>query len=224
MTLQSRPPAEDVWQKLKHMPDDEVLAMIADGCHDGIAVVFDRYGRLIFSIARRILRDEGEAEEIMQTVLLDVFQSASKFDPERGSVKVWILQYTYHRSIRRKQQLESHHFYSAEQFESVINEITKNTARRVPGLSPQETNRLVSEALALIDEKQRRTIEMTFFEGLTAEEIAKRTGDSAVVVRHNLYRTLAKLRNSLEPQTSKQRGVIDKGFCFGRQGVTNARA
>jgi hypothetical protein len=46
----------------------------------------------MLSIARRILHDDGEAEEVMQTVLLRVFCSAAKFDPERASFKVWLMQ------------------------------------------------------------------------------------------------------------------------------------
>jgi RNA polymerase sigma-70 factor (ECF subfamily) len=69
------------------------------------------------------LRDDGEAEAVMQTVLLDVFQSASKFDATRGSFKVWLMQFAYHRSIRRKHQLQAGHFYGTEQLEDVIYEL-----------------------------------------------------------------------------------------------------
>ena len=89
-------------------------------------------------MAERILRDSGEAEEILQTVFLDVFQSAGKFDPARGSVRIWLLQYAYHRSIRRKQQLESRHFYDAEQIDSVISKIVQQSPRRTLNLSPEE--------------------------------------------------------------------------------------
>jgi RNA polymerase sigma-70 factor (ECF subfamily) len=188
-----------------HMSDEEVLGAIAVGRQDAISVIFDRYGRLIFTIANRILRDSGEAEEIMQTVLIDVIRSATKFDRERGSAKVWLMQYAYHRSIRRKQQLESRHFYSGEDLESVIDEIAKQTPRPTMGLFPQERGRLLREAMQLVDDKKRRTLEMTFFEGFTAEEIAARTGDSAVVVRHNLYRALAKLREHIETRPTSGR-------------------
>jgi RNA polymerase sigma-70 factor (ECF subfamily) len=181
-----------------NMSDEEVLAEIAVGRQDVISVIFDRYGRLIFTIANRILRDSGEAEEIMQSVLIDVIRSAGKFDRERGNAKVWLMQYAYHRSIRRKQQLESRHFYSGEVLESVTDEIVRQTPRPALGLFPQERGRLVREAMQLVDEKKRKTLEMTFYEGLTAEEIATRTGESAIVVRHNLYRALAKLRAHIE--------------------------
>jgi RNA polymerase sigma-70 factor (ECF subfamily) len=195
-----------------NMSDEEVLTEIAVGRQDAISVIFDRYGRLIFTIANRILRDSGEAEEIMQGVLIDVIRSARKFDRERGSAKVWLMQYAYHRSIRRKQQLESRHFYSGEVLESVTDEIVKQTPRPALGLFPQERGRLIREAMQVVDEKRRKTIEMTFYEGLTAEEIATRTGESAVVVRHNLYRALAKLRAHIEARPRSEREKTPDNF------------
>ena len=62
----------------------------------------------------------------------------------------------------------------------------------------------MEQVLATLESRQRRVIELTYFEGLTAEEIANKTGDTASSVRHNLYRGLAKLRNVLQ-ETSKAR-------------------
>lgn len=169
-------------------------------------MLFDRFGRLVFRIAERILRDYGEAEDVMQTVFLDAFQFARKFDASRGTAKAWLLQYAYHRSIRRKRQLESRNFYNAEQLESVIDAIVTNLPRRL-SLSPQESARWISQALENIPGAQRATIEMTYFEGLTAEEIAGRTSQSADAVRHHLYRGLAKMRSFLEPNVTPPQRV-----------------
>jgi RNA polymerase sigma-70 factor, ECF subfamily len=98
------------WEKLHRETDEELVAALVSGCHDAITVLFDRYSRLVFRVAERILRDPGEAEELLQIVFLSVFQSAGKFDRERGSVRVWLLQHAYHRSLRRRHQLGSRHF------------------------------------------------------------------------------------------------------------------
>lgn len=227
MDKPTKPPAHDAqeeWDAANHMSDEEVLAEMAAGRQDAISVLFDRYGRLIFTIANRILRDAGEAEEIMQTVLIDILRSANKFDRERGTAKVWLMQYAYHRSIRRKQQLESRHFYSGEDVESVIDEIVKQSPRPTLGLFPQERGRLVREAMQLVDDKRRRILELTFYEGLTAEEIATRTGESAVVVRHNLYRALAKLRAHIEARPRSEPDKARDELRLERGGVAHVRA
>ncbi len=209
---------------LDQMTDEALVEAVTAGRHDAIAVLFDRYARLVFRIAKRILRDSGEAEEVLQTVFLDIFQFAAKFDPKRGSVRVWLLQYVYHRSIRRKQTLESRYFYTTEHIDSVICEIVKNSPRRVFNLSPQETSRLVNESLMLVEEQHRRTIEMTYFEGLTAEEIAERTGKSVSTVRHNLYRGRVKLRERLSPTEGRHRKAAKKESPFREGGIVDVRA
>ena len=212
----------DNWDQLNCLSDKELIAIVAK-CNDAITVLFDRYGRLIFRVAERILRDRGEAEDVLQTVLLDMFREAQKFDATRGSVKVWLLQYAYHRSLRRKQQLEARHFYEAEHFDSVVTEIVKPPLRGPLDLSTQETGRLVKEALDLINDRQRRTIELTYFEGLTADEIAARTGESVLVVRHNLYRGLGKLRAHLQSREA-QESAPRREVQFRKGRVANARA
>jgi RNA polymerase sigma-70 factor (ECF subfamily) len=224
MTLPHRQVSKRAWLKLSHETDEKLVGAIVAGDHDAITILFDRFARLVFRIAERILHDPGEAEEILQTVFLDVFQSAGKFDPERGSVRIWLLQYAYHRSIRRKQQLEARHFYDAEQFDSVISEIAQRSPRRNLNLSPEESSRLVNQSLALIDERQRRTIEMTYFDGFTADEIAMRTGESVIGVRHNLYRGLAKLREHLLPQSPKPPSKAQQESPFREGGIADARA
>ena len=100
--------------KLKDLNDDELMAHLQGGCNDALAVLFDRYYRLVLSIALKIVRDPGEAEDVMQTVFLEIFRSAAQFDPAKGTTKVWILQYAYHRAINRKQHLNARRFYEPD--------------------------------------------------------------------------------------------------------------
>ncbi len=191
--------------KFGELSDEELIEQLLRGCNDAISVLFDRYSRLVMSVAGRILRDQGEAEEITQSVFFDVYRSATRFDASRGSVRVWILQFAYHRSIRRKQQLTRDHFYDAEPISEMVEHMMKHVSRHRQSLTPQETIRLTKEALGLLNDKQRRVLELTYFEGFTAEEIAKQTSDSVASVRHSLYRGLAYLRAHLEPAGSKSK-------------------
>jgi RNA polymerase sigma-70 factor (ECF subfamily) len=78
---------------------------LQQGHHNAFAVLFDRYHRLETTINSRILRDTGEAEDLMQAVFLEVFRSPAQFDLAEGTTKVWLLQYTYHRSFNRRHYL-----------------------------------------------------------------------------------------------------------------------
>src|SRR5438874_2366962 len=80
-------------EELRHRSDEALMAHLQAGHADVLAIIFDRYYRLVLSVAMKILRDVGEAEDLMQNVFLEVFKSAVQFDPSRGTLKVWILQY-----------------------------------------------------------------------------------------------------------------------------------
>jgi RNA polymerase sigma-70 factor (ECF subfamily) len=223
MTPPSRPISPGVWQDLNGRSDEDLIGALASGCHDAITVLFDRYSRLVFRVAERILRNSEEAEEVLQVVFLTIFRMAAKFDPQRGGVKIWLLQYAYSQSLRRKHQLNSRHFYTTEDIESVISELSRRGSSGPSALSPQESARLVHQALELIDEKQRRTIELTYYEGLSANEIAERTGESLTTVRHSLYRGLAKLRERLGSRDSEGPKSVTRRSPFREGGIADAR-
>jgi RNA polymerase sigma-70 factor, ECF subfamily len=111
--------AEPSLVELKLLTDDELMLQLQAGANDALAVLFERYERLIFSIAVKIVRDRGEAEDVTQSIFLEIYRRVAQFDPARGSLKLWLLQYAYHRSINRKQHLKTRSFYSQQALEDI---------------------------------------------------------------------------------------------------------
>jgi RNA polymerase sigma-70 factor (ECF subfamily) len=170
------------------------MRLVAAGRQDALTVIFDRYHRLVFSVASRIVRDAGEAEEVVQTVFLDIYRAAANFDPRKGILKVWMLQYAYHRALHRKRHLIANQFYRREELETAIE---TGSERVLLGELP-ETMRLAQQMLGKLKPRQRAVLEMTYYEGMTAQEIAVRLGESVNVVRHELHRSLKTLRSAIE--------------------------
>jgi RNA polymerase sigma-70 factor (ECF subfamily) len=79
------------WTELQGVEDPELIRLLLSGNHDALAVIVDRYQRLVFSVALRIVKDEGEAEDVVQIVFTDIFKRAEQFDPSRGTLKMWLL-------------------------------------------------------------------------------------------------------------------------------------
>jgi len=199
--------------QLRVLDDEELMLALRDGCHDALAVLFERHSALAFRIARAILRDGGEAEETVQQVFFDLFRAVGQFNAERGSFKTWFLQFVYHRTINRRQHLQANRFYTFEELDERMPQELFRGAGRALRFSAHETKRLVEQVLAVVQPRQRRTIELTYFEGLTVEEIAKKTGESPKVVENNLYRGLARLRgavlgNGQTSEYSKAAGTV----------------
>jgi RNA polymerase sigma-70 factor (ECF subfamily) len=188
-------------RELRNLSDEFLMAHLQAGHADALAVLFDRYHRLVLSIAMKILRDVGEAEDLMQSVFLEIYRSAAQFDPAKGTTKVWILQYAYHRGMNRRQHLNVRNFYKNSDIADAQNDLLVG---EMFSFADQETKRLVREALGTLNDTQSRVLRLAYFEGLSLKEIAERTGENVGNVRHHYYRGLSRLRVVLtEPAKAK---------------------
>jgi len=178
---------------LKHLADDELVQVLVAGNQDAMAILFDRYYHMVMNVALRIVRDAGEAQDIVQIVFTDFYRQARLFDPGKGSLRTWLLQYSYGRSINRKESLESRNFYRQSELESV-DPAAYATSGKVLDLESPEAARLVEQVLATLSEYQRSVIEMVCFQGLTLAETAAITGESLGNVQHTYFRGIEKLR------------------------------
>jgi RNA polymerase sigma-70 factor (ECF subfamily) len=190
----ARPDARSQVQATVHLhgrSDDEVLVELRAGNQEAFGVIFERYHRLVYSTALRFLRDAGEAEDLTQSVFLEAFQKLGQFDPARGTLKVWLLQVAYSRSINRRNYLMVRRLHPSGTVNDVLDETALWAAARTPD---QDASRLSRELLRELPDAQRSTIEMVFFEDLTFAEIAERRHETYSAVRHHYYRGLTRLR------------------------------
>jgi RNA polymerase sigma-70 factor (ECF subfamily) len=183
------------YARLAQLDDVCVVRELQAGNDDALAVLYDRYYNAVLGVGLRVLRDRGEAEDILQNVFLEIADKVGQFDPARGTVLVWILQCAYGRSLNRRNYLLVRRFY-ANVAMSDLTELEQG-ALRLYAEAPQECARFVREALALLNEPQRRTIEMVHFEGLNLKDVAERTEQTFSNTRHQYYRGMAKLRDHL---------------------------
>jgi RNA polymerase sigma-70 factor, ECF subfamily len=180
----------DRWKYLNELTDEQLVVALLGGEQDALTVLFDRYSKLIFSVAMRIVNDPGEAEEVVQTVFLDFFRGLATFDQNKGILRVWLLQYAYHRALNRRRHLAASRFYKWVDLDSAASQPTLSWN---PG-DVAEVARLTNQLMNSLKPRQREVLELTYFDGLTAEEISIKLDESVNVVRHELYRSLAKLR------------------------------
>jgi len=173
--------------------DEDLIELLRGGSDEALTVLFDRYHRLVFHVALRIVRDPGEAEDVVQTVFPSIFRAATNFDRRKGLVRVWLLQYAYHRALHRKRHLTANQFYRWEELEAAME---VGAARAYLG-DARENVRLVDQLLQRLKPRQRSVMELTYYEGLTAEEVSRRLNESVHVVRHDLQRSLAILREAM---------------------------
>jgi len=182
------------------LSDEDLISHLQVGNHEAMNTLFRRHYRTVLSIALRIVRDAGEAEDVMQEVFLEIFRKCHLFDAGKGSAKGRIMQYAYSRSINRRQHLTLRKFYDLDVFPN------ENLCGWEPCCAPVDVQdltlasrmRSIEEGLASLSDKQREIIELAYFDGMELKEIAQKTGESVVNVRNFYYRGVRKLRDSIK--------------------------
>ena len=200
------------WQELQEASDEDVARQLCMGNGDALEAIVNRYQKMVFAVAARIVKNRSEAEEVVQTVFFDIFRKVEQFDPARGTLKVWLLQFAYSRSINWLQYLQHRQFYSQVGIDDRVLNLTI-ASEGWPRMSTGEASRLIQQGMRLLSRKQQQTIGLMYFEGLTAEEAAIQTGETLGNVRHHYYRGLIKLRQVVNSKkmkrSSHQRSDVD---------------
>jgi len=179
---------------LQSLADEVVIAHLRAGHGDALGVLFDRYHRLVLHIALKILHDVGEAEDVMQNVFMEIYKVVAQFDPTRGTTKMWILRYAYHRSMNRRKQLQVRHFYASTDIATIEDTLPMEA---VNISASHEAKEVIQRGLQALSPVQRRVLQLAYFEGLTMREIADETEESLGNVRHHYYRGMDRLRDYL---------------------------
>lgn len=211
MLFRSQPadPGRSAYAELVGMGDESLVEELKRANHDALAVLYDRYFRPVLSVALRILRDRGVVEDTLQNIFLEVQERVGQFDPRRGTFLVWLMQYAYTRSLNRRNYLLVRRFYA----NVAMGEMTEfeQGQLKLYAEAPQECARFVREALALLNDNQRRTIEMVHFEGSDLKDVAARTDESFANTRHHYYRGMAKLREHLKSIRGRKVSKLEAG-------------
>lgn len=175
--------------------DSDLLAQIAAGDTRALEQLFDRYSGLLTALARRVLHDPSDAEEIVQEVFLQVWNQAGRYDRSRSSVSTWLVLITRSRAIDRlrSRQVKDRTLSALKQEKPSLH-TSPEGGRNV--LLDQRRSRLQSE-LAELPNEQREVLELAFFKGMTQSEISGSTGIPLGTVKTRTLLAMKKLRKAL---------------------------
>jgi RNA polymerase sigma-70 factor, ECF subfamily len=180
---------------------ERLLDQLCEGDPNALAGLYDLYHRLAYSIAYRILKDSGEAQDMVQEVFLKVYRSAGTRISGKGSVRHWIMTIVYNSSLDRWRYLSLRKFYKSAPLDTISDSETSFSLDHSEILAIQQR---LSSALALLSVSQQQTLRLYFSEGYSLQEIADRLSDSWPNVRNHFYRGLARLRRLITNE-----GAID---------------
>ncbi len=168
--------------------DAVLLDRVRRGDEAAMASLFDRYSKVVYSVALRVLRDTASAEDVLQEIFMQVWRSPGSFLETKGSLGGWLAVVARNRSIdalRRRRPTDS------------VEEISLASPFNLA--DEAERNNMMERARSVILQlpaEQRKTLEMAFFDGLTHTEIAALTGDPLGTVKTRIRSALLTLRKA----------------------------
>ena len=155
-----------------------------------MALLYDRYSKVVYSVALRVLRDPASAEDVLQEIFLQIWRNPDGFVATRGTLGGWLAVVSRNRSIdtlRRKRPSEPvDEMVLPSGYDLGAEAITSGMMDKARGL------------IHTLPAEQRKTLEMAFFDGLTHSEIAELTGDPLGTVKTRIRSALLTLRKGLQ--------------------------
>jgi len=179
------------------LSDEEVLAAVADRDPDAIAVLFDRYGGLAYSLAMRMLADPSAAEDVVQEAFMSVWRKAGRYDLAKGAARSWLLSIVRNRAVDRIRRLRSRgggHEQGLDDLGGDDPWLPDVWAEVSVSLDRQT----IAAALAGLPEAQRQVIELAYYGGHTHVEIAQRLEVPLGTVKGRIRIGVKRLRDVLK--------------------------
>lgn len=171
---------------------DTILKRIALGDRDAVTNCLDKYGGLVWSIARKMLRNSDDAEDAVQEIFVDIWKNAERFDESQSSETTFIAMIARRRIIDRIRRMNRR--ITADSFEDVVAEPESRDDKRVQ-LSVEAGQ--AAEALRSLKPEQQRVLQLSIVQGLSHQEIADLTGMPLGTVKTHARRGILQAREML---------------------------
>jgi RNA polymerase sigma-70 factor, ECF subfamily len=173
---------------------EDLLVSAARGDQAAFAVLYDRFGGLVYGIVRRVVRDPSQSEEVAQEVFVEAWRTAARFDPAKGSAQTWLLTMAHRRAIDRVRSEQA----SRDRTERVghrdrqrpFDEVAEHVEVRLE-------HQQVREALSALTDLQREAVELAYYGGHTYREVAELLDTPLGTIKTRMRDGFIRLRDAL---------------------------
>ena len=183
-----------------HLSDEAVVALIARSDEQALAELYDRFGRVAYGLALRVLRDAALAEDAVQEAFLTAWRRADTFMPERAKASTWLLTLVHRRAVDLVRREERRR---AEPIEAAEERAGEAPAEDAVWLRYERER--VQAALRRLPDQQREALELAYYGGFTQSELAERLGQPVGTIKSRMFSGLGRLRDLLaEPEPGER--------------------
>jgi RNA polymerase sigma-70 factor, ECF subfamily len=171
---------------------DDLLRATARGDEAALAELYDALAPAVYGLARRVVRDPARAEEVTQEVFLSVWRFATRFDPQKGSARTWILTLTHRRAVDvvRSDAAASRREQTAAAYDTPFDTVLEEAATRLQGEQ-------VRECLETLTDLQRESVLLAYYGGYTYPEVSTLLDVKLPTVKTRMRDGLIRLRDCL---------------------------
>jgi RNA polymerase sigma factor (sigma-70 family) len=173
-----------------HLSDEAVVALVARSDQEALAELYDRFGRVAYGLALRVLRDEKLAEDAVQEGFLAAWRNADRFMPERAKASTWLLTFVHRRAVdlvRREERRRA----------EPLAETSEAGGSAADDAWLRFERERVQAALRQLPDQQREALELAYYGGFTQSELAERLGQPVGTIKSRMFAGLARLRELL---------------------------
>lgn len=176
-------------------PGADLILKMAAGDRAASCDFYDRYAPLVYPLILRLVRDPGEAADVLQDVFWEAWQAAADYDPARGTAEAWIVVRARSRAIDRVRSVRARSTMLAASLDEGVAPAADAGADAARRAADRET---VPGALAALPQAQREVIALAYWDGLTQAEIAERLKQPLDTVKTRMRLGLEHLREIVE--------------------------
>jgi RNA polymerase sigma factor (sigma-70 family) len=174
------------------LSDEALLAAVARSDEAALAELYDRFGRMAYGLALRVLRDPALAEDAVQDAFLNVWRSAEGFRADRAKASTWVLTFVHRRAVDLVRREERRRTEPEEAAPVPAGPGADEDAER------RSKREVVQVALRRLPPEQREAIELAYYGGYTQSELAERLGEPLGTIKSRMFTGLQRLRALLD--------------------------
>jgi RNA polymerase sigma-70 factor (ECF subfamily) len=184
------------------------MEAIKAGQADALAALYERYGRAVTGVCRRIVGDARDAEEATLDAFVQLWEHGDRYDPLRASPLTYLMTLARSRALDRARALGRQRGAISDEDGSLLAALERSDGASMSPLAAllsAEDRGGIEGALALLPAEQREAVALAFLEGLSHREVAARLGAPLGTVKTRIRQGLLRLRDSLPRVLGEER-------------------
>ena len=175
----------------------DLLARITKRERAAFEQLYTRYSNILYATAMKFLKEDADAQDVVQDVFIQIWDKAKLYDPAKGKPLTWALTMTRNRSIDRIRAIQRRTRLRDDFEKETVADESAGIREALSGVDASEKNQILRDAVQRLSPEQRKVIELAFFGGLTQNEVANRLGEPLGTVKARARRGLMKLKELL---------------------------